>query len=95
VEAARYQPSALSFPNNRRDLSHFAKQNFFAKCKEVIDKESAHPFEDSIFSGRTFHEQEYVMSVSRIVASVHRLRKNNSHLGPDQYWSAKTRSDTP
>jgi hypothetical protein len=40
AEAARYQLSALSFPNKRRDFSHFAQQNFFAKCKEVIDKES-------------------------------------------------------
>jgi hypothetical protein len=35
VEAARFQPSALSV-----QLSKETKQNFFAFCKEVTDKES-------------------------------------------------------
>jgi hypothetical protein len=42
MQAARFQLSAFSAQqlNKCSDFDHFMKQNFFAKRKEVIDKES-------------------------------------------------------
>ena len=42
MEAAHFQPSAFSVQllNKFCNFGRFTEQNFFAKCKEVTDKES-------------------------------------------------------